>query len=178
MYIPAKASTFVLLQKLATDKGLSFDTVTARPPGDTMKLKPVRIGLWDQYGGSIPSGWIRWLLEQFEFRELLYQMTARDLVLRYKQTAMGFGWALMMPLLNTAIFSIVFMSVAPVRTRVPYPLFAFCGLLVARYGYQAATGIWLPTCLAGWILGLVGTGIMYWQRAASRRGARGAQRMS
>jgi hypothetical protein len=67
MYIPAKASTFVLLQKLATDKGLSFDTVTARPPGDTMKLKPVRIGLWDQYGGSIPSGWIRWLLEQFEF---------------------------------------------------------------------------------------------------------------
>ena len=30
-------------------------------------LKPVRIGLWDRYGGSMPSGWTRWLLEQFEF---------------------------------------------------------------------------------------------------------------
>jgi hypothetical protein len=67
MYIPAKASTLAVLEKLASDKGLSFDAVAARPPGDTMKLKPVRIGLWDQYGGSIPSGWTRWLLEQFEF---------------------------------------------------------------------------------------------------------------
>jgi hypothetical protein len=55
---------------------------------------------------------------------------------------------------------------------------AYCGLLVARYGYQAVTGIWLPTCLAGWVLGLIGTGIMYWQRAASRRGSRSAQRVS
>jgi hypothetical protein len=30
-------------------------------------LRPVRIGLWDQYGGSMPSGWTRWLFEQFEF---------------------------------------------------------------------------------------------------------------
>ena len=30
-------------------------------------LKPVRIGLWDQYGGSMPSGWTRWLFEQYEF---------------------------------------------------------------------------------------------------------------
>src|SRR2546428_13746915 len=32
-----------------------------------MRLKPVRIGLWDQYGGSMPSGWTRWLFEQYEF---------------------------------------------------------------------------------------------------------------
>jgi ABC-2 type transport system permease protein/lipopolysaccharide transport system permease protein len=71
--------------------------------------------------------------EQVEFRELLFQMTARDLLLRYKQTAMGFGWAVLMPLLNTAIFSMVFMRVAPVRTPVPYPLFAYCGLLVWNF---------------------------------------------
>jgi lipopolysaccharide transport system permease protein len=71
--------------------------------------------------------------EQFEFRELLYQITARDLVLRYKQTVMGFAWALMMPLLNTAIFSVIFMKVAPLETPVPYPLFAFCGLLVWNF---------------------------------------------
>jgi ABC-type polysaccharide/polyol phosphate export permease len=42
---------------------------------------------------------------------------------------MGFAWAIFMPLLNTAIFSVVFMRVAPIETTVPYPLFAFCGLL-------------------------------------------------
>src|SRR5690349_14217721 len=69
------------------------------------------------------------LREQIEFRELLLQMTTRDLLLRYKQTLMGFGWALATPILNTIIFSLVFTRVAPVATRVPYPLFAYCGLL-------------------------------------------------
>ena len=69
------------------------------------------------------------IAEQLEFRELLYQMTARDLLLRYKQTIMGFGWALATPVLNTIIFSLIFTRVAPVSTRVPYPLFAYCGLL-------------------------------------------------
>src|SRR5260370_36992116 len=32
-----------------------------------MKIKPVRIGLWAQYGGSMASGWTRWLFEQYEF---------------------------------------------------------------------------------------------------------------
>jgi hypothetical protein len=67
MYVAAKASTLSILQKLATDKGVSADAVAARPAGDAMKLRPVRIGLWDQYGGSMPSGWTRWLFEQFEF---------------------------------------------------------------------------------------------------------------
>ena len=41
----------------------------ARPPRRRRRsaLKPVRVGLWDRYGGSMPSGWTRWLLEQFEF---------------------------------------------------------------------------------------------------------------
>ena len=67
IYIPAKATTLPILQKAAADKGLTFDAVAARPAGDSMKLKPVRIGLWDQYGGSMPSGWTRWLFEQYEF---------------------------------------------------------------------------------------------------------------
>ena len=41
------------------------------------------------------------LQEQVTYRELLMQMTRRDLMLRYKQTIMGFGWAVFMPLLNT-----------------------------------------------------------------------------
>jgi len=63
-----------VLQKAAADKGLAFAPVAARPsagagqaPLDYVKLKPVRIGLWDTYGGSMPSGWTRWILEQYEF---------------------------------------------------------------------------------------------------------------
>jgi hypothetical protein len=67
MYIPARATTVAILQKLATEKGLTFDAVAATPGLEVMKLKPVRIGLWDQYGGSMPSGWTRWIFEQFEF---------------------------------------------------------------------------------------------------------------
>src|SRR5438046_787784 len=69
------------------------------------------------------------LRELVEYRELLVQMTRRDLLLRYKQTAMGFAWAVFMPLINTAVFSILFTRVAPIQTRVPYPVFAYCGLM-------------------------------------------------
>ena len=43
-------------------------------------------------------------------------MTRRDLLLRYKQTIMGFGWAIFMPLVNTAVFSVIFTRVAPLQT--------------------------------------------------------------
>ena len=47
-----------------------------RQSGGAMKLKPVRIGLYDQYGGSMPSGWTRWLFEQYEFPfESVYPQT-------------------------------------------------------------------------------------------------------
>lgn len=71
--------------------------------------------------------------EQFDYRELLWQMTKRDLLLRYKQTVMGFGWAVFMPLVNTAVFSVIFTHVAPIDTPVPYPVFAFCGLWVWNF---------------------------------------------
>jgi Zinc carboxypeptidase len=67
MFIPSRDTTRALLQRLAEEKGLSFDAVPSRPSGDLMKINPVRIGLWDTYGGSMASGWTRWLLEQYEF---------------------------------------------------------------------------------------------------------------
>ncbi len=67
IYVPAKASTAAVLQKAATELGVSATGVTERPAGALMKLRKPRIGLWDQYGGSMPSGHVRWLLEQFEF---------------------------------------------------------------------------------------------------------------
>ena len=69
------------------------------------------------------------LTEQFQYRHLLFEITARDIRLRYKQAAMGFGWAVFMPLLNTAIFGIVFTRMAPIDVGLPYALFAYTGLL-------------------------------------------------
>ena len=71
--------------------------------------------------------------EQVEFRELLVQIVKRDLALRYKQTIMGFGWAVFMPLVNTAVFSVIFTRVAPLDMDMPYPLFAYCGLLAWNF---------------------------------------------
>jgi hypothetical protein len=53
---------------------------------------------------------------------------------------------------------------------------AFGVLLILRYGYAVGPPIWLWTALSGTVLGIIGFLIMWWQRAASRRGSRGAQR--
>ena len=56
------------IQKLATDLGVSFDAAPQNVAAPKMiKLRKLRIALADQYGGSMPSGWTRWLLEQYEF---------------------------------------------------------------------------------------------------------------
>jgi hypothetical protein len=67
MYVPAGPSTLAVLQRAAADIGLTFTGVTAPPRGDALKLRPVRVALWDRYGGSISSGWTRWMFEQYEF---------------------------------------------------------------------------------------------------------------
>ena len=69
------------------------------------------------------------LREQRESYELLLQMARRDLLLRYKQTVMGFGWAVSMPVMNMVIFSMIFTRVVRLDTDLPYPIFAYAGLL-------------------------------------------------
>src|SRR5262249_36220739 len=64
------------LQKLSADVGLSFEAVAAKPAGDALMLRKLRVGLVDKYGGSMPSGWIRQQLEHFEFNfEQVYPPT-------------------------------------------------------------------------------------------------------
>jgi hypothetical protein len=86
MFISQKASTLPLLQALASEKGLTFVPVLARPSVELIRLRPVRIGLWDTYGGSMPSGWTRWLLEQYDFPfQVVYPKTldAGDLASKF-----------------------------------------------------------------------------------------------
>jgi lipopolysaccharide transport system permease protein len=68
--------------------------------------------------------------ELAEYRELLLQLARRDLTVRYKQTVMGFAWALFVPVLHTAIFTVIFTRATTIDTGgVPYPIFAYSGLL-------------------------------------------------
>jgi len=66
-YVKARGTTRAQIDKIAGDLGLSFDGTRAGVPASAVRMKPLRVGLWDQYGGSMPSGWTRWILEQFEF---------------------------------------------------------------------------------------------------------------
>ena len=66
MFGPAPA-TVAKLHKAAADLGVSFQPVRVNFIAANPPLKVQRIGVWDQYGGSMPSGWTRWILEQFEF---------------------------------------------------------------------------------------------------------------
>ncbi|MBI2401727.1 MAG: peptidase [Gemmatimonadetes bacterium] len=67
VYIPAKSGLVPVLHQLATELGIWFDGVAKGPEVGALRIRPVRVALWDRYGGSMPSGWIRWLLERYEF---------------------------------------------------------------------------------------------------------------
>jgi hypothetical protein len=66
-YVPAKSTTRGALEKIAAELGVGADATTERVPVNALKLRRPRVGLWDQYGGSMDSGWARWILEQYEF---------------------------------------------------------------------------------------------------------------
>jgi lipopolysaccharide transport system permease protein len=69
--------------------------------------------------------------ELWRYRELLFFLTWRDVKVRYKQTALGAGWAILQPLATMVVFSVCFGRLAgkPSEEDVPYSLFALTGLL-------------------------------------------------
>jgi hypothetical protein len=65
-YVPASSKNKILLQKYSKELGINVTGVKSGPSGST-PVTPLRIALWDTYGGSMSSGWTRWLLEQYNF---------------------------------------------------------------------------------------------------------------
>ena len=87
-----------------------------------------------------PSGsWLSLDLKDFwTYRELLYFLTWRDVKVRYKQTAIGVLWAILQPVLTTAIFTVIFSTVARFESQnVPYPLFALSGFLIWLFVFNS-----------------------------------------
>ena len=66
----------------------------------------------------------------WNYRELLYFLAWRDILVRYKQTVIGVAWAVIRPLLTMAILTFIFGGIAKLDPgNVPYPILVFCGML-------------------------------------------------
>jgi lipopolysaccharide transport system permease protein len=76
----------------------------------------------------------------WDYRELLYFLTLRDIKVRYKQTLMGAVWVVIQPLMTMLIFTLIFNKFARLDTKdIPYPLFAYSGLLLWTFFSNAVT---------------------------------------
>jgi lipopolysaccharide transport system permease protein len=95
---------------------------------------PVRV--YRKRRGWIPLDW----RELWEFRELLFFLTWRDVMVRYKQTALGAAWAVLQPALTMVIFTLIFGRLAKLPSDgFPYPIFVYAGLLPWTFFANAVT---------------------------------------
>jgi lipopolysaccharide transport system permease protein len=78
--------------------------------------------------------------ELWHYRDLLYFLTWRDISVRYKQTVLGFLWAILQPFLTMVVFAIFLGRLAGIPSDgVPYPVFSYLGLLPWTYFSGAVT---------------------------------------
>ncbi|HSI97141.1 MAG TPA: ABC transporter permease, partial [Gaiellaceae bacterium] len=74
------------------------------------------------------------LRELWHFRELLFRLVWRDIVVRYKQTSIGVTWAILQPFVTMVVFTLVFGKFADFPSKnVPYPIFTYSALLPWTY---------------------------------------------
>lgn len=96
-----------------------------------------------------PRGWLHIdFAELWKYRELLYFFCWRDLKVRYKQTLLGFAWAILGPVLQTVVFTLIFGKLAELPTDgLPQPVFYMAGLVIWKYFSQSLT--MTSNCLVG-----------------------------
>ncbi|MDA8427761.1 MAG: ABC transporter permease [Geobacteraceae bacterium] len=74
----------------------------------------------------------------WRYRELLYFLVWKDILIRYKQTVIGMSWAILQPLITMVIFTVIFGTLVHVPSDgTPYPIFAFAALLPWNFFSQA-----------------------------------------
>ena len=78
--------------------------------------------------------------ELWRYRELFWQLTWRNILIRYKQTYLGVAWAVLQPLLTMVVFTIIFSRVAGMSSNgAPFPVFNFAALLPWMFFANALT---------------------------------------
>jgi len=110
--------------------------------GTVTRIQPSRGWSWGE------------LADLWRYRELVYFLVWRDVKVRYKQTLLGAGWAILKPFLSMVIFTLVFAGLAKLETDgAPAPVFYYAGLLpwvlfqdgVSKAGNSLVTGSHLIT---------------------------------
>jgi homopolymeric O-antigen transport system permease protein len=89
-----------------------------------------------------PAGGWSWpsVVELWEYRDLLYFLTKRELQIRYKQSVFGIGWAVMQPLVLAFIFALIFGKIVHTPTEgIPAPVFIVSGIVPWLFFSQAVT---------------------------------------
>ena len=66
-YVSNNATVLPLLKKVSAENGLIINAEDKTPSQTFSIVSAKRIALWDSYGGSIPAGWVRWIMEQYHF---------------------------------------------------------------------------------------------------------------
>ena len=66
-YVAASEKVVAILENAAAKNGVKIMGVSKKLASNSIPVKPSRIALWDVYGGSMPSGWTRWIFEQYHF---------------------------------------------------------------------------------------------------------------
>lgn len=78
--------------------------------------------------------------EIIEHKELIYFLALREIKIRYKQTVMGAGWAVLQPFFTMIVFTLIFGGLAQMPSDgIPYPIFSYSGLLLWIYFSNALT---------------------------------------
>jgi lipopolysaccharide transport system permease protein len=78
--------------------------------------------------------------EVWNYRELLFYLSWRDVTVRYKQTVIGIGWAIIQPFLTMIVFSLVFGRLAKIPSDgIPYPIFSYTALVPWTYFSSSVT---------------------------------------
>lgn len=88
------------------------------------------------------KGWVPLdLKEIWDYREILYFLTKRDIKVRYKQTVLGGLWAIIQPFFTMIVFTLLFGRLAKIPSDgIPYPIFVYAGLLPWTYFANALSG--------------------------------------
>jgi len=103
----------------------SYDVEVTEPVSGTTQESPPTFRIEPARGWTAIG-----LRELWQYRELLYFLTWRDVKVRYKQTALGAAWAIIQPFFMMVVFSLFFGRLAGVPSDgIPYPVFTFCALL-------------------------------------------------
>lgn len=130
----------MLFHTQPTETGYSYEMKTTNSSNGSIAAERARVY-------EPRKGWVSLNLgELWEYRELLYFLTWRDVLVRYKQAVLGVAWAVVQPVLTMIVFTVIFNRALGVKSpdpSVPYEIFTFAGLLPWQFfaGALARSGV-------------------------------------